>query len=113
MSAEPGHRAVGRQAAEGNGVPFHPHDVMATEQNALLARLQAPPGKEDEVAAFLTSALPLALQEDAATQWCALCIDDSTFFIFADDAGRLAHLDGSNAAALMERAEALLGRPPP
>ena len=107
---------MGRTVVEGNGTPsFHSPNVMATEQKALLARLHAKPGKEDEVAAFLTSALPLAQQEDATIRWYALRLDDTTFGIFdtfADDAGRQAHLDGDIAAALMENAEALLDRPP-
>ncbi|PAP77884.1 putative quinol monooxygenase [Rubrivirga marina] len=88
---------------------------MATEQKALLARLHAKPGKEAEVAAFLKSALPLAQQEDATIRWYALQLDDTTFGIFdtfADDDGRQAHLDGDIAAALMDKADELLDRPP-
>jgi len=88
---------------------------MATEQKALLARLHAKPGKEAEVAAFLKSALPLAQQEDATIKWYALQLDDTTFGIFdtfADDDGRQAHLDGDIAAALMDKADELLDRPP-
>ncbi len=97
------------------GSPPSPCDPMATERKALLARLHAKPGKEAEVAAFLTSALPMAQQEDATIKWYALQLDDSTFGIFdtfADDDGRQAHLDGDIAAALMENADALLDRPP-
>lgn len=81
----------------------------------LLATLTAKPGKEDEVAAFLTAALPLAEDEDATTAWFAIKLDDRTFGIFdvfADDAGRQAHLDGPIAAALMERADELLAAAP-
>ena len=39
---------------------------------ALLARLEAKPGKEGEVAALLKSALPLANAESATTVWFAL-----------------------------------------
>lgn len=88
---------------------------MATEQKALLARLHAKPGKEDEVAAFLKSALPMAQAEDGTVKWYALQLDDSTFGIFdtfADDDGRQAHLDGDIAAALMEHADDLLAQPP-
>ena len=86
-----------------------------TERKALLARLHAKPGKEADLAAFLTSALPTAQDEAGTIKWYALQIDDSTFGIFdtfADDAGRQAHLDGPIAAALMERADALLSQPP-
>ena len=49
---------------------------------ALLARLEAKPGKEVEVANLLTSALPLANAEPATTVWFALKIGRSPFGIF-------------------------------
>ncbi len=81
----------------------------------LLATLVAKPGKEEELAAFLASALPLAQAEPDTTAWFAIKIDDSTFGIFdvfpgAD--GRQAHLDGPIAAALMAKADELLASPP-
>ena len=82
---------------------------------ALLARLQAKPGKEGEVAQLLTSALPLANAESATTVWFALKLGPSTFGIFdafADDTGRQAHLAGQIAAALMAKAPELLAQPP-
>jgi quinol monooxygenase YgiN len=82
---------------------------------ALLARLEAKPGKEAEVAALLTGALPLANAEPATSVWFALRIGPSTFGIFdafADDAGRQAHLAGQIAAALMAKAPELLAQPP-
>lgn len=88
---------------------------MATEKKSLLARLHAKPGKEEEVAAFLKSALPAAKAEEDTIAWYALRIDESTFGIFdtfADDGGRQAHLDGEIATALMEKADDLLAEPP-
>jgi quinol monooxygenase YgiN len=82
---------------------------------ALLARLVAKPGKEAAVAAFLKSALPLALAEDKTTVWFALRLGDREFGIFdafADDGGRQAHLSGPIAAALMAKASDLLAEPP-
>lgn len=82
---------------------------------ALLARLEAKPGKETEVADLLRAALPLANAEPATTVWFALRIGPSTFGIFdafADDAGRQAHLAGQIAAALMAKAPELLAQPP-
>ncbi len=81
----------------------------------LLATLVAKPGKEEELASFLASALPLAQAEPDTTAWFAVKIDDSTFGIFdvfpgAD--GRQAHLDGPIAAALMAKADELLASPP-
>jgi quinol monooxygenase YgiN len=88
---------------------------MATEHKALLARLQAKPGKEEELAEFLKSALPLAQEEDQTIAWYAIKLDESTYGIFdtfADDSGRQAHLDGDIAAALMSKADDLLAQPP-
>ena len=82
---------------------------------ALLARLEAKPGKEEEVAEFLRGALPLAQAESATTAWFALRIGKSTFGIFdafADEAGRQSHLSGPIAAALMAKAAELLSAPP-
>ena len=82
---------------------------------ALLVRLEAKPGKEEEVESFLRGALPLAEQEAATTAWFALRIGRSTFGIFdafPDEEGRNAHLTGPIAAALMARAADLLASPP-
>ena len=81
----------------------------------LLVTLKAKPGKDSELASFLTSALPLAEAEPDTTAWFAVKIDDSTFGIFdvfpnAD--GRKAHLEGPIAAALMAKADELLASPP-
>jgi quinol monooxygenase YgiN len=82
---------------------------------ALLARLEAKPGKEGEVADLLTSALSLANLEPATTVWFALKLGPTTFGIFdafPDEAGRQAHLAGQIASALMAKAPDLLAQPP-
>jgi quinol monooxygenase YgiN len=81
----------------------------------ILAKLVAKPGKEEEVAAFLKSALPLAENEGATVFWFALRLSKSEFGIFdafPDEAGRTAHLNGPIASALMERAAELLAEAP-
>ena len=81
----------------------------------LLVRLEAKPGKESEVEAFLQGALPIVQQESATTTWFAIRFGPSTFGIydvFPDDAGRQAHLSGQVAAALMARASELFAQPP-
>jgi quinol monooxygenase YgiN len=82
---------------------------------ALLAILEAKAGKEEELAAFLKSALPLAVQEPATLSWFSFRIDSSRFGIFdtfADESGRNAHLNGEIAKALFAKAEELLAHPP-
>ena len=82
---------------------------------ALLAILEAKAGKQEELAAFLKSALPLAVQEAATMSWFSFRIDSSRFGIFdtfADESGRTAHLNGEIAKALFKRAEELLASPP-
>jgi quinol monooxygenase YgiN len=82
---------------------------------ALFVRLEAKPGQEAAVAAFLSSALPLANAESETTAWFALQFGPSTFGVFdafADEKGRQAHLRGPIAAALMANAAALLSAPP-
>lgn len=88
---------------------------MADINLALLARLEAKPGKEDEVAELLRGALPLAEAEEDTSTWFALRIGPSTFGIFdtfADESGRQAHLEGEIASALMEKAPDLLAEDP-
>jgi quinol monooxygenase YgiN len=82
---------------------------------ALLARLEAKPGKEKEVAEFLKSALPLAQSEPGTRSWYAWQIGESTFGIFDtfdDEDGRQAHLSGPIAQALMQHASELLAKDP-
>ena len=81
----------------------------------LFVRLEAKPGKESEVAAFLLSGLPIVLDEPATVAWFGIRLGPTTFGIFdafPDDAGRQAHLAGRVAAALMSKASDLLAEPP-
>lgn len=85
------------------------------EKFAILARVEAKPGKETEVLEFLKSALPLAQGESGTIRWYALQIGPSTFGIFdtfETEEGRMAHLNGPIAAALMANASALLAKDP-
>lgn len=82
---------------------------------ALLVRLEAKPGKEQEVADFIKSALPLARQEPDTVSWYAFQISQSTFGIFdtfETEDGRNTHLGGEIALALMANAVALLATAP-
>jgi len=82
---------------------------------ALFVRLEARPGKEEDVRRFLLGALPLVEQEPATAAWFGLRLGPSTFGIFdafPDEAGRHAHLAGQVAAALMARASELFSSPP-
>ena len=67
---------------------------------ALLVKLEAKPGKENEVAKFLRDGQGLVAQEPATTAWFGIRLGPTTFAIFdafADDAGRDAHLAGKVA----------------
>ena len=82
---------------------------------SLFVRLEAKPGKEKDVAAFLMQGLELARQETSTPVWFALKLGPSTFAVFdafADEAGRQAHLSGQIAQALMAKAPELLASPP-
>ncbi len=82
---------------------------------AIVARIVAKPGREEEVASFLAGALPLAEAEQFTPVWFALRASPSVFYIvdaFASAADRQRHLDGRIAAALMQRAGELLAEPP-
>lgn len=81
----------------------------------LLVRLEAKPGRETDVQSFLEGGLDLVRQEPDTTTWYAIRLGPTTFGIFdtfPDDSGRQAHLDGSVAAALSEKADELFAEPP-
>lgn len=82
---------------------------------ALLVTMDAKPGKEAEVEAFLRSGQPLVENEPGTIAWFGLRMGPSTFGIFdvfRDEAGRDAHLSGLVAAALMEKAPDLFASSP-
>jgi quinol monooxygenase YgiN len=92
--------------------PQGDHDMTT---KALFVRLEAKPGKENEVAKFLRDGQGLVQQEPATTAWFGIQLGPSTFAIFdafPDDAGRDAHLSGKVAKALMKKAPELLAEPP-
>lgn len=81
----------------------------------LVVRLVAKPGKEEEVAAFLAGAEPLARAESFTPAWFALRTSRDVFWIvdaFASDVDRQRHLSGDIARALLAKAPELLAEPP-
>jgi len=82
---------------------------------ALWVPLEARQGKADEVAEFLTGALPLVEAEPGTRTWYAVRWGPSSFGIFDtfdDEDGRQAHLSGKVAEALMAKADELFSSPP-
>jgi quinol monooxygenase YgiN len=82
---------------------------------SLFVRLEAKPGKEQEVAALLKQGLDLANQETTTPVWFALRLGPTTFAVFdafRDETGRQNHLNGPIAHALMTQAPNLLAAPP-
>ena len=77
--------------------------------------LKAKPGKEEEVANFLRSALPLVREEIGTLSWYAIEDAPGQFAIFdtfETEEDRQAHLDGKVAAALMAKARELFSEAP-
>jgi quinol monooxygenase YgiN len=82
---------------------------------SLYVRLEAKPGKEQEVADFLVSALPLVNREPETIAWFALRMSPNVFGIFdafPNEQGRDAHLSGEVAKQLMAKAPELLATAP-
>jgi quinol monooxygenase YgiN len=81
----------------------------------ILVQLEAEPGKEAELAAFLEAGRALAVAEEGTVTWYAFRITESRFGIFdtfeTEDA-RTAHLHGPIPAALGEVAPDLLATDP-
>ena len=84
-------------------------------QHALYVQLEAKPGMEKEVAAFLSSARPMVDEEPGTTAWFAVKMGPRSFGIFdafANERGRDAHLQGKLAKQLMAKAPQLFGNEP-
>ena len=96
--------AAHRDKKKGNTVHF-----------GLLLRLEAKPGREADLAAFLESGASVVMAEAQTKVWYALKIGPSTYGIFdafTDEAGEQAHLNGRLAAQLGAKAAELLASPP-
>lgn len=90
-------------------------NVASAVKLGLYVRLEAKPGREADVEAFLQNAAPLAEREADTIAWFAIKMGPSTFGIFdvfANEAGREAHLAGRIADALMSEAPDLLAESP-
>jgi quinol monooxygenase YgiN len=77
--------------------------------------MEAKPGKEADVDAFLTSALPLVEAEPGTIAWFAIRTGPSRFGIFdvfETEASREAHLNGKVAAVLFAKAPELFASAP-
>lgn len=89
---------------------------MATTKvsKALLVRLEALPGREEEVRDFLNQGLSIVEGEPKTVRWFAIQFGPSSFGIFdafADDDGRQAHLSGEVTKALGEKTGELFEEP--
>ena len=77
--------------------------------------LQAKPGKEAEVEAFLKQAAVMAKAEAATVSWYGVKEQPGTYGIidtFEDESGRDAHLNGELAKAVLGRADELFSVAP-
>lgn len=84
-------------------------------RHALYVELEAKPGKEQEVASFLASALHMIDDEPQTTAWFAMRMGPRTFGIFdafPNESGREAHLNGKVATQMMSKASQLFAKPP-
>ena len=81
---------------------------------ALLVRLEALPGKEAELADFLTGAKSIVMEEPGTVAWFAIQFGPSTFGVydvFPDDEARDAHLAGGVGQALGPNTGVLFSEP--
>jgi quinol monooxygenase YgiN len=82
---------------------------------AFVARFEAKPGKEEEVAKFLEAALAMAKKEPTTINWYAIRFSHNTFGVFDtfnDEDGRQKHLNGPIGQALMAKTPELFTAPP-
>ena len=84
-------------------------------QFAILALLEAKPGKGDDLAAFLETGRALAVAEAGTVTWYAFKISDTTYGIFdtfETEEARQAHIDGEIPRALGQVSADLLAADP-
>ncbi len=84
-------------------------------QHALYVQLEAKPGKEQEVATFLSGARNMVTDEPETTAWFAIRMGPRSFGIFdafANEHGRDAHLQGKLANQIRAKASDLFVRTP-
>ena len=88
---------------------------MATPvSKALLVRLEARPGREDDVRAFLDQGLSIVEGEPGTVRWFGVRFGPTSFGIFdafPDDDGRRAHLSGEVGKALKASTGELFDEP--
>lgn len=81
----------------------------------VLALVEAKPGKEAQVEAFVKGGRAIVEQEAGTRVWYGFRVDESTFGIFdafEDEAARQAHLSGQIPAALALAGPELLAKNP-
>jgi quinol monooxygenase YgiN len=84
-------------------------------QHALYVQLEAKPGKEQEVATFLSGARTMVNDEPDTTAWFAIRMGPRMFGIFdafANERGRDAHLQGKLAKQITAKAPELFAKAP-
>jgi quinol monooxygenase YgiN len=85
------------------------------DTRGLLVRLEARPGKDNDIEDLLQSALPLVQQEAATTAWFGIRFGRSEygiFDVFPDEEAREAHLSGPVTQALQQEVGKLFAAPP-
>jgi quinol monooxygenase YgiN len=92
-----------------------PNKEQAMVGVGLYVPLQAKPGKEADLEAFLEEGRALVDEEPETIDWYAIKLGGGHYAIvdfFNDEDGRQAHLSGKVAEALMAKADELLAVPP-
>lgn len=88
---------------------------MTTQvSKALLVRIEALPGKEEDVRDFLTQGQSIVEGEPRTVRWFGFQFGPTSFGIFdafPDEESRQAHLSGEVAKALGENTGVLFGTP--
>jgi quinol monooxygenase YgiN len=83
-------------------------------QHALYIQLEAKPGKEQEVATFLSGARKMVSDEPDTTAWFAIRMGPRMFGIFdtfTNERGRDAHLQGKLAKQITSKADLFVKMP--
>jgi quinol monooxygenase YgiN len=92
-----------------------PGDTEVTVTKGLLVRIEAKPGRGDEVEAHIKAGLATILEEPDTTAWLAIRLGPTSFAVvdaFPHEEGRQFHLEAGRARLSKDSAMELFAEPP-
>jgi hypothetical protein len=93
----------------------HPQNAEVEVTKGLFVRMEAKPGQEADVEAYLKSGLAAILEEPDTTAWLAIRLGPTSFAVvdaFPHEVGRQFHLEAGKIRVTDDTAMGLFAEPP-